>query len=203
MNWWELSSRAVANNFFWCFSRNIGVFFSIWPKTSGPVLACCLQWHLMCALGSPGMCCFRVGTFYILMDLSLWKSKKPDYRMASAGNKYLGTGERLFCFRRIRLCLDWGFDPITAITGAPLMESMAQIGRAAAWCVALPAKTPWDCAHRGLYLSIHSWPSVTAAKTPGIFTSTFWWGQRNREIKEIEFFAVEMHLGANKTNVYQ
>lgn len=52
--------------------------------------------------------------------------------MASAGNKYLGTGERLFCFRRIRLCLDWGFDPITAITGVPLMESKEQIGRAAA-----------------------------------------------------------------------
>lgn len=36
-------------------------------------------------------------------------------------------------------CLDWGFDPITAITGAPLMESMEQIGRAAAWCVAFPS----------------------------------------------------------------
>lgn len=73
------------------------------------------------------------------MDLSLWKNKKPDYRMASAGNKHLGTGERLFCFRRIMLCLDWGFDPITTITGAPLMESMEQIGRAAAWCVAFPS----------------------------------------------------------------
>lgn len=73
------------------------------------------------------------------MDLSLWKNKKPDYGMASAGNKHLGTGERLFCSRSIRLCLDWGFDPITAITGAPLMESMEQRGRAAAWCVPLPS----------------------------------------------------------------
>lgn len=92
-----------------------------------------------------------------MMHLSLWKNKRPDYRMASAGNKHLGTGERLFCFRRIRLCLDWGFDPITAITGAPLMESMEQRGRAAAWCVPLP--------------SSHSMALCTQGFVPFIFTA--------------------------------
>lgn len=44
------------------------------------------------------------------------KQKAAD-GMASAVDKHLGPGGILFCFRRIRLCLDWGFDLITATTG--------------------------------------------------------------------------------------
>lgn len=32
INWWELWSIAVADNFYRCFSRNVGVVFPIWPK---------------------------------------------------------------------------------------------------------------------------------------------------------------------------